>query len=171
MITLIIGYPDSGKSKLAEDMVTEVSAADERVYIATMIPFGEEGTERVKKHRNMRAGKGFLTIEAPFDVSEAFDKAVLDHTVSDPGSKTVLLECISNLVANEMFERHTDPDLLPDRIREDMLELSRKTKNLFIVSNHFEKDSSFDAETLAYAEEMDRVNAALSKDANSVIQI
>ena len=43
MNVLIIGYPDSGKSKLAEDMVLEMSAPGERVYIATMIPFGEEG--------------------------------------------------------------------------------------------------------------------------------
>lgn len=171
MITLIIGQPDSGKSGLAEDMAVKRSSADGRIYIATMIPYGEEGAARVEKHRKMRDGKGFLTIEAPFDISDAFDNAVSENTVSDPGSKTVLLECLSNLVANEMFERRADADRLPDRIRADLLELSGKVEHLIIVSNHFERDGSFDAETLAYAEAMDRVNAAVERTAAEVIRL
>ena len=69
MTVLIIGHPDSGKSELAERMVTEISAPGERIYLATMIPYGEDGAARVEKHRKMREGKGFTTIEAPFDIS------------------------------------------------------------------------------------------------------
>ena len=57
---LIIGYPDSGKSAIAEKMVTEMSDPDCRLYVATMIPYGQEGRDRVEKHRRMRAGKGFI---------------------------------------------------------------------------------------------------------------
>lgn len=59
MTTLIIGYPDSGKSAMAERMVTEMSEPGERVYLATMIPFGQEGRDRIARHRKLREGKGF----------------------------------------------------------------------------------------------------------------
>ena len=70
MTILIIGFPNSGKSALAEQMAMEMSEAENRIYLATMIPFGNDGKERVKRHRSMRAGKGFLTVEAPFDIRE-----------------------------------------------------------------------------------------------------
>ena len=54
MTALIIGYPDSGKSALAEKMVTEISSPDERIYLATMIPYGDEGAARGEKHVMMR---------------------------------------------------------------------------------------------------------------------
>ena len=69
MTVLIIGYPESGKSELAENMVMEMAAPGDRVYLATMIPYGDEGASRVEKHRKMREGKGFETIEAPFDIA------------------------------------------------------------------------------------------------------
>lgn len=214
MTVLIIGHPDSGKSKIAEDMVMEMSAPGGRIYLATMIPCGEEGRVRVEKHRNMRAGKGFVTIEAPFDPAEALDPASPGRTlpavtgtssaagtipdatgtypssaaeslheadrsavlsgelkITDPGSSTVLLECLSNLVANELFERHTDTAVLADRIADDISRLSAKVRNLVIVSNHFNIEAGFDADTVTYAEMMDSVNDRISRMADRTIRL
>ena len=33
------------------------------IYVATMRPFDEEGEKRIERHRRMRDGKGFLTVE------------------------------------------------------------------------------------------------------------
>lgn len=165
MNVLIIGYPDSGKSKLAEDMVLEMSAPGERVYIATMIPFGEEGRARVEKHRNMRAGKGFDTIEAPYDAASAAKQAGVSRNA------TVLLECLSNLVANELFERQTDSDAVIEKTASDMERLAGSVRNLVIVSNHFEIDRDFDEETVLYAKTLDTVNDILSKRADKVIRL
>ena len=165
MNVLIIGYPDSGKSKLAEDMVLEMSAPGERVYIATMIPFGEEGRARVEKHRNMRAGKGFDTIEAPYDAANAAKQAGVSRNA------TVLLECLSNLVANELFERQTDSDAVIEKTAADMERLAGSVRNLVIVSNHFEIDRDFDEETVLYAKTLDTVNDILSKRADKVIRL
>ena len=235
MTVLIIGYPDSGKSALAEKMVLEISEPGSRIYLATMIPFGDEGKARIEKHRRMREGKGFETVEAAFDVSsaladrdighttvlleclsnltanelferhtdfntaiericddvtelacraenlvivsnhfdisDAFDRAVSDRTVKDPASAAVLLECLSNLVANEMFERHTDAEALTEKIADDILMLSEKAGDLVIVSNRFEVTEDFDEETRAYAEVMDMVNERISGIADEVIRI
>ena len=93
MMHLITGGSGSGKSAYAE---AQVLAAGEgrRIYIATMIPRGEEGRQRVSRHRLLRAEKQFETIECYTSL----------QALTLPENGTVLLECMSNLVANEMFE-------------------------------------------------------------------
>jgi adenosylcobinamide kinase/adenosylcobinamide-phosphate guanylyltransferase len=162
---LIIGHPDSGKSELAERMVTEISAPGERIYLATMIPYGAEGAARVDKHRKMREGKGFTTIEAPFDITEAIGK------IDKPADSTVLLECLSNLVANELFERHTLPSEITAKLSDDVKQLAGKVNNLIIVSNHFEITADFDEETKTYAQTMDTLNDELVGICDKVIRI
>jgi adenosyl cobinamide kinase/adenosyl cobinamide phosphate guanylyltransferase len=167
---LIIGYPDSGKSALAEKMVAEMSDPDQRIYIATMIPYGSEGRERIEKHRRMRAGKGFITIEAPYDIGNAL-KNVGEARNFNIEDMTVLLECISNLAANELFERHADPDEMIERICEDVRQIAGKARNLIIVSNHFEMEESFDDETRRYAEALDKLNEKISLLADNTIRL
>ena len=57
----IYGAIASGKSAYAEDYVCRLGK--ERVYLALMQVYGEEGRKRVKKHRKMREGKEFRTVE------------------------------------------------------------------------------------------------------------
>ena len=168
MTILIIGYPDSGKSAAAENMAVEMSPPCERIYLATMIPFGEDGAARIEKHRTMRDGKGFTTIEAPFDIDETLSESFSPDELS---GKTVLLECLSNLVANELFERKTRPDVMVDRLLDDIRELSEKVKNLIIVSNHFELTDSFDEETIAYSKTLDLMNGMLAPSVDKLVRI
>ena len=93
MMILVTGGSGSGKSAFAEDCVLALGEK-KRIYIATMFPFDEESKKRVARHRNMRKGKGFETVEC---------YAGLKNVRIDKNS-TVLLECMSNLVANEMFQ-------------------------------------------------------------------
>ena len=92
MITLIIGGSGSGKSAYAEQVVMDFGDRD-RIYIATMFPFDEESRRRIDRHRRMRAEKNFTTIECYTGLK----------TVEIPEGACVLLECMSNLTANEMF--------------------------------------------------------------------
>ena len=62
MMHLVTGGSGSGKSAYAEQQVLEAGDAP-RYYIATMMPYGEEGRRRVEKHRRMRREKHFETIE------------------------------------------------------------------------------------------------------------
>lgn len=165
MIVLIIGYPDSGKSRLAEDLVMEMSPSGKRIYLATMIPYGEDGRRRIEKHRKLREGKGFITIEAPFDVADAID------STEDLHDTAVLLECLSNLVANELFGRHSEPEAVTDKIRKEILSLAGRVGDLVIVSNHFDITEDFDEDTRSYAVTMDAVNDSISALADRVINI
>ena len=165
MTVLIIGYPESGKSEIAENMAMELSAPDERIYLATMIPYGVEGRERVERHRAMRSGKGFVTMEAPYDVYAAVMET------GDAAGRTLLLECVSNLVANEMFERRSAPEAAVEKIAEDVAKLSSLVRDLIIVSNHYEITDDFDDETRLYSKTLDAVNERLRDIADKVITL
>ena len=93
MLELVTGGSGSGKSAFAEDRVLSFGES-RRIYIATMQAFDEESHRRIRRHRRMRSGKGFETIERYTEL----DELIL------PKNCVVLLECMSNLVANEMFE-------------------------------------------------------------------
>ena len=95
MMILVTGGSGSGKSSFAEDCIVSFGNA-RRIYIATMYPFDEESKKRVKRHQAMRQGKGFDTLECYTGLVRA----------AIPEGSTVLLECMSNLVANEMFQEN-----------------------------------------------------------------
>lgn len=61
-----------------------------------MLPYDEECHRRIARHRQMRAKKGFETLEVPY--------ALQQLELTEPmQSGCALLECMSNLVANELF--------------------------------------------------------------------
>ena len=70
MMHLITGASASGKSAYAEGQLAKAEGP-EKFYLATMRAWGAEGEARVRKHRAMREGKGFQTIEA-FHTLELF---------------------------------------------------------------------------------------------------
>lgn len=74
MLILITGASGSGKSEYAEKICCELAGSAKKYYIATMQPYGAEGTQRIRRHHALRQGKGFETIEQYQNVSKAFDK-------------------------------------------------------------------------------------------------
>ena len=64
--------------------------------------YGEEGKKRVERHRRLRAGKGFITSEQTVQIEQALKK----FKDSDKMSYVALVECVSNLTANEMFDEN-----------------------------------------------------------------
>ena len=93
MFTLVVGGSASGKSAYAESLVLQ-SERLPRYYIAAMQPFDDECRARIARHRKMRADKQFQTIERYTGLSGL----VL------PERGDVLLECLGNLAANELYD-------------------------------------------------------------------
>ena len=66
MMVLVVGGSGSGKSSYAEKMAVSLAPARMRkYYLATMQVFDDEGRKKVDRHRKLRNGKGFFTIEQP----------------------------------------------------------------------------------------------------------
>ena len=157
MLTLVIGGAASGKSAWAETHA--LSQPGPHIYLATMRPFGTEARARIEKHRAMRAGKGFDTLECAVDLASA----------RIPSGANVLLEDLSNLLANELFDPEGGGTGAVERGL-DML-LSR-CGALTIVSNEvFSGGAAYAGETLWFLRQLALLNRALAKKADLVAEI
>ncbi|SFQ47217.1 adenosylcobinamide kinase /adenosylcobinamide-phosphate guanylyltransferase [Lachnospiraceae bacterium XBB1006] len=163
MISLIYGGSGSGKSAFAEARVLELST-EKRVYLATMQVYGNEGRQKVKRHRKMRETKGFSTIER----QRALTGCIADNTA------TVLLECVSNLVANEMFvgETMVPKEQVVHTVVEGITHVANHVKHLVMVSNNiFEDETGYSEETEEYRRALGEVNRQLAAMSDEVIEV
>lgn len=159
MITLIIGGSGSGKSEFAEKLAMEYRG--KKYYIATMAVKDEESQKKVQRHRAMRSGKNFETVEAERNIA-----------LVNINGGTVLLECMSNLVANEVFVDGGGTENAYKSIINGINELAQKVENFIVVSNEIFSDGIiYDEETVKYISLLSKVNGYLSKRADEVIEV
>ena len=187
MMVLVVGGSGSGKSSyaekvtvsLAQESVKEITKSEntslsdfklnipKKYYLAMMQVFDDEGRKKVERHRNLRSGKGFFTIEQPTRISGALEKM-------EDGDRTVLLECISNLTANEMFSEKkamTEIQVTENVIR-DIKMLKEQTNHLVVVSNNvFEDGITYDETTTKYIRAMGKINQKLAALADRVVEV
>lgn len=77
MIYLVYGGSGSGKSEFAEALAVDLAGADGRkIYLATMKNDSGEARNRIERHKKLRAGKGFETIEQSRNIEEALEGAL-----------------------------------------------------------------------------------------------
>lgn len=199
MITLITGGSGSGKSAYAEKYICRVSNENgykEKYYIATMQVFDDEGQRKIDRHRRLRAGKGFITIEQPRDIKDAVSKLQSENCLKT--GRLALLECMSNLVANEMFppvdasdtkeaggkkEALDEPENMRDyentlislvskKVLKEVSILSENVAELVIVTNNvFEDGVCYDQSTMNYIKAMGIVNRGLAAMAEHVVEV
>lgn len=178
------GGSGSGKSAYAESLLSSCEGI--RYYIATMRIYDAEGEKKVERHRKLRAGKGFLTIESPMNVGKIrfecageSEQAQYGHEAERKGQcssekKSALLECMSNLTANEMFTKDgmKSEEEVVEKIVSEIQTLSQKLDNLVIVTNNvFEDGVIYDAGTMEYLKALGRINAALARLADRVAEV
>ncbi len=167
MMIFVIGGSASGKSEYAEDYLMALSNEKKKYYIATMQVYDEEGQKKVERHKMIRKDKDFITIEQPINIQNAIDKI-------DNFDCTALLECISNLTANEMFSdiNHKSAEIVADKIVDGIKRLDNKVSQLVIVSNNvFEDGIVYDNATTEYIKAMGKINEKLAECADEVIEV
>lgn len=150
---LILGASSSGKSRFAESILAKTEA--KRYYIATMRPCTEDNFRRIERHRQQRIGLGAKTLELPCTVAEA--------PVS-PGA-AVLLEDVSNLLANAMFEEGRDAE----SVYMDICALQKRCELLILVSISGLNGEGFDMETQAYINSLEKLNSLLLASADTAL--
>ena len=160
-LIVITGGAASGKSAHAERILCQY-AADSRLYLATMEPFGAEAAARIARHRALRAGKDFDTVERPRDL------AGLTLTRRYGG---VLLEDLGNLLANELFSPAGARADAEAAILAGIEHVHAQCGTLVIVTNEVFSDGlAYDADTLRYIAALGRLNTALAARADAYAQ-
>lgn len=162
MLTLIIGGAASGKSAFAEELATK-SKASPKIYLATMLPFDDEGRLRVKRHREQRGGKGFHTMECP---------SQLDKLEGIPGGSCVLLECLTNLLSNEIYLADGAGEEAVPRILNGVDKLCREAEEVIVVSGEIFSDGcEYEQATEDYLEKLATLNHLLAARADRVAEV
>ena len=165
-VTFVIGAAASGKSAYAESLC--LGHDGPRVYLATMEPFGEEGARRIARHRALREGKGFSTLERTRDVGAAVPGL--------PCGCTLLLEDVGNLVANELFAEGglspRDPDAAAREVLGGIERLAQAAAYTVVVTvDVFADGMRYDEGTEAWRRALARVNAGVVALAARAVEV
>ncbi len=188
MLYLVTGGSGSGKSEYAESRLCELCKKNksDRTYLATMIPYGKETEEKIKRHRKMRAEKNFQTEEC-FTNLVAFAQKMQCQNASNKETG-LLLECMSNLVANELFDasgastiiRNQHPEITEDELVEKLIEfitegvrmLNAAYQNIVIVTNEVFSESMADSKEMSlYKKILGGINCKLAEMAKEVTEV
>ena len=193
MLHMVYGGSASGKSSYAESFAMSLQGEGRLLYIATMYPYKWNTTEidpetmqRIERHRAMRADKGFDTVECYRHV---------EHIVAKR-QDVLLLECMSNLLANEMYlEPDSDDGGLAEtmsevekagvgmsetlspvskKIVQALVNLSTRVQELVIVTNDVFSDGgslTYDESTREYVKNLAEINCALARVAETVTEV
>ena len=161
---LISGGSGSGKSEYAERRAVALHNRNggALLYAATMMIYDEESRRRVARHREMRAGKGFETVEMPMNIA----------SVSACAGDTVLIECMSNLLANEMYETGGSGDGCVAAITDGAHALLARGVNLVVVTNEVFSDGiRYDDSTMLYISRLGEINRTLAAWADEMVEV
>ncbi len=165
MVHTVTGGSGSGKSAYAEEWLTQHGKDGHLLYIATMKPFTEEAAEKIARHQRMRAGKRFAAIECYSGLKR----------LDVPENAGILLECVSNLTANELYGeegRMKDWREALEDITGGIWHLAQQTECLVIVTNEVNSDiNGYSEETECYRKLLGMVNQRLAKMSDRVTEV
>lgn len=168
---LVTGGSGSGKSQYAEHILAG-QGLPFRWYAATMKVYGREEEQKVERHRRQRQGRGFVTAECPVDLER--------FVPGTPRQETgILLECVTNLTANEMFRQDGSAgqgkrnlEEIGKHILKGVAHLKESCACLVAVTGQVGEDgASYSEETRDYIRLLGWVNQELARQADQVIEV
>ena len=190
MFAVVVGVSGSGKSEYAENRAVRLAEGGKLYYAAAMEPYGRDAEARIERHRRLRSGKGFRTLECYRNIEELVGMI----GPKECREATILLECMSNLLANEMFSpdarlscagsdrcpMESEAGTQPEKTGADVVEkilsgisvLVRQTKNLIVVTNDvFADGCTYDKETQDYIKNLGAIIRRLAEAADEAVEV
>jgi len=169
MFYLVTGGSAGGKSEYAEALAVRLAqevGVGRLIYLAAMKPYGDEGQRRIARHRKLRAGKGFMTVE-----SALCDTEILKEQLG--GDCVVLLEDLMNLTANELYDRReAAQEAVFTRVMEYICHIRSAAAHLIAVTGDVFSDGiGYDEETGRYTELLGNINRSAAAQADRVWEV
>lgn len=156
---LILGARLTGKSRWAEQRARQSSR--KRHYVATMQPNGPECEEIIRRHRAQRAADGYITHEVYGSLAElSFDSTDL-----------VLVEDVSNLLANLLFTEKLSPETALEQAVRELMQLADNGAEVILVSLCCGLDEGDNDETRQYISALNSLNARLFGLMDEVVEL
>lgn len=156
-IHMVTGGAGSGKSEYAEALGRSLAKAGRNLYyIATMRDDGSDAaSERICRHRKLREGKGYVTIECPTRISDAFYGRC----------GVFLVEDLTNLIANEFF---SSEGVVSEECFTDTPE-----RDIVVVTNEITSEdlSRYDAEVVRFVERLSQITNRIASKADTVTEV
>lgn len=144
-LIVVSGENNSGKSLFAENLIAKHKG--KLYYIATMIAKTEDNRKRIQKHKKQRENLAFTTLELPYSLSE----------IEVEKDSAILLEDVSNLIANNIFDKGVESD----KVLEDILNLTAKCSLVVAVTISHLVSSDYEGETAMYIDSLNKINEEL----------
>ena len=175
MTIFISGGCKNGKSSIAEDCCVNLAKGGPLYYIATMQAFDDEDRERIKRHRESRAGKAFITLEQPLRILDCLND-------SDAENGTYILDSVTALMINELYagtgamgeetyDMTSDPHAA-ERVAKELTELCRRVKNIVFVSDFiYSGIDGYSEYTEEYLRALSTVDKTLAKECDVVAEV
>ena len=167
MFIFISGSSGSGKSLYAEQRLIELSDLNlnsERIYLATSRIYDDEMKSRVLRHKIMRSGKNFITIEKSCNLSE----------ININRNWCILLEDLASWTANEMFQDSEvkNSEFVSMKVYRELVNILERSGNLVLVSCEIFSDCiKYDELTENYIKTLAGLHVKLAALANEVIEV
>ena len=153
MMVLVTGGSGSGKSAFAEERALSFGNPN-AYYAATMEVMDGESLRRVERHRQMREGKGWITLEQPRDIEDitgrirSYDSVVLVDEECEN-----LKECIGKITG-------------------EIAAVADSVENLVVVTGDVFDDGVSAAPALRnYLQVLGNVNRELAAMADEVVEV
>ena len=184
MIALVVGGAKSGKSMFAQNLAKSLNESFETYlkedldgeleddlkkksgklyYVATMNPYDLEDLKRIENHLKEREGYGFNTIEETKNMSKV--------SKSIQKNDTVLIDSVTSLVTNYMFQGKDFFKEVSNDILSGILEIINVAGDVVIVSDYLFSDSiQYDCYTESFRKEMGIINRKLAGLADTVVE-
>lgn len=119
-VTFILGGAASGKSEFAESLVEKYGKS--KIYLATSKMLDDETRSKINLHK-ARRGRGWTTVEAPYDLTPALSRLGRDHVC--------LIDCATMWLGNHLLAEN-DIESEQNRL---LAAISACAADLVIVSN------------------------------------
>ncbi len=167
MIVLVTGGASSGKSAYAEGLA--LSLPGPHWYVATMARSGAEAERRIERHRQLRKGKGFRTVET------CGDGGSLVSALTAVRGGTALVEDLGNLVSTRLFLPDGTMAAVEDVLASceaDLAGLVGHVQSVVFVGNQIGSDGvSYDQTTMAYLRLLGTLSCRLAAHSDAVVEV